>query len=328
MTDKSNIWVLTDFRVGNSLQGIAIADSLNQNYEIKEIEYNALARLPNALLPNLLHIKNKSRKQLIGKAPPKLIISSGRRCGKVAAILKKYYPDVKLVQVMKPDTNPDIFDLIILPQHDVFPANEGAKYHIIRTIGAINNIKQAISKFKKFPPCYASMKQFIGVLVGGNTKEYKFSQNDAVELCEAIKKSASYNDMPAFITFSRRTPAHLKKLFYKNFKWPHIIYDPAKEKNKELNPYIGILKKAKFIILTCDSVSMCSEVASSGKPNYIYCPNRFHSKKHKYMMQQLVDLKIAKVFSKSTGKFEPYKYAPLDEVLKVRDYIKQNFLPI
>lgn len=321
MKNNAEIWVLTDFRIGNSLQGIALADAIGKKHEVKNIEYNFLAKLPNFLLGNsLLHVKNKNI--LKTNNPPKMVISSGRRCAKVAAYLKALYPDTKIVQIMKPDISPEIFDLIILPQHDVFSIKDEKKSQVLRSIGSLNNIKSRVKKYKELPRKYSSMKSFIGVLIGGNTKEYSFSKKDAEELCKAIENAVSYNDMPAFITFSRRTPDHMKEIFEKTFKWPNIIYDPTIETDPKNNPYIGILKLADYIIMTCDSVSMCCEVASSGKPAYIYCPEGFESKKHKYLLQQLIDLEIAKPFSPATGKLEKYKYKPLDELAKVAKHVK------
>ena len=325
MTKSDNIWVLTDFRIGNSVQAIALADSLDEKYEIKNLEYNFFAKLPNFLLgKSIFHIKNKEI--LKTDTPPKMIISSGRRCAKVAEYLKSIFPDTKLIQIMKPSTNPEIFDMIILPQHDVFEASNEVKSRVIRTIGSLNNIKDRIKKYKALPRKYSSMKSFIGVLIGGNTKDYSFSKKDAEELCKSIENAVSYNDIPAFITFSRRTPDFMKKMFEKVFKWPNIIYDPTVETNPGNNPYIGILKFADYVVMTCDSVSMCSEVASSGKPAYIYCPNGFESKKHKYLLQQIIDLEIAKPFSPTTGKLENYKYKPLDEISKVAKHVKKNIV--
>lgn len=319
----NNIWVLTDYRKGNSAQSIAIAEELGIGYETKYIEYNFIAKLPNFLLgKNAPHIKSVSKTMLIADSPPKLIISSGRRTAKVAEYLKKLYPDVKIIQIMKPNISQEIFDLIILPQHDVFSAKPKCK--VIRTIGALNNIKSKISKYKALPRKFISMKSFIGVLIGGDTKEYRFTKKDATQLCDYISNAASYNDKPALITFSRRTPKHVKKLFYKNLTWPNIIYDPTIDQSE--NPYIGILKFADSIILTCDSVSMISETASSGKPLYVYSPQKFTSKKHKYLLQQLVDLEIAKSCSATAGKMTKYKYKPLDELSKIVQYIKKNIL--
>ena len=184
MTSSKEIWVLTDFRTGNAVQAIALAEALNMSYVIKNVEYNILARLPNILLGvNCAHLKHYSKKQLVTNTPPKLIISSGRRTALVAAYLKRKYPGVKLVQIMKPNINVNIFDLLVLPQHDTFSISPDSNCHVIRTIGALNNIADRTEKYNdellnKFP----SMRSFIGVLIGGDTKDYKFSLKRDLQL--------------------------------------------------------------------------------------------------------------------------------------------------
>ena len=312
------IWVLTDHRTGNSAQAIALAEKLGLEFEIKHLEYNFLAQLPNFLLANsAIYITSGTKKSLETTNPPKLIIAAGRRAAGIASYLKKRYPDVKLVQIMKPDMNTDIFDLIAIPQHDTF---KDAKSNVIRTIGALNNISTRIANYSK-PP---AMKDFIGVLIGGNTKEYRFTKQDATNLSRIIDRMVEHNAMPAFITFSRRTPEDVKKVFIEMFPSPNIIYDPTIA-DKE-NPYLEILKYSTFLIITCDSVSMCSEAASTGIPLYIYVPEQFHSQKHKYFTQQLVDLKVARILEDVIYRLEKYQYSPLNEVEKIAKIVKDEVL--
>lgn len=313
----ANIWVLTDCRTGNSIQAIALAENLGMDFEVKPLEYNIFAKLPNFLLANsAIYITDKTKGTLKTDNPPKLIISSGRRTAGIAAYLKKCYKDVKLVQIMKPDINTSIFDLIALPQHDVF---KEAKSNIIRTIGSIHNIPSRLAKYDAPPP----MNNFIGVLIGGNTNSYNFTEKDAKELSSILERMIAYSKSPALITFSRRTPELLKKLFVEKFPPPNIIYDPTIS-DKE-NPFLGILKYAKFLILTCDSVSMCSEAVSTGHPVYIYTPEGFDSKKHKYFTQQLIDLGIARAITTNSHMLEEYQYTPLNEVVKVAKAVQELF---
>ena len=165
------------------------------------------------------------------------------------------------------------------------------------------------------------MYHFIGVLIGGNTKEYQFTEKDARELSMIIEKMVAYTKTPAYITFSRRTPDSVKKIFTEKFLAPNVIYDPTVS-DKE-NPFLGILKYSKFLIITCDSVSMCSEAASTGHPLYIYTPEEFASKKHKYFTQQLIDLGIARALAVNTPPLEEYSYVPLNEVEKVTKMVKE-----
>lgn len=314
-TNNTDIWVLTDDRTGNSVQAISIAQKLDMNFEIKYLEYNIFAKLPNCFLGHSsIYITAKTRESLRTTNPPKLIIAAGRRAAGIAVYLKAHYKNIKLVQIMKPDIDTSLFDLIVLPQHDVFQDNSN---NIIRTIGSIHNIPARIEKYDKKPP----MEDFIGVLIGGNTKEYQFTKHDAKELSIILENATESSGLPAFITFSRRTPDIVKKLFAEKFLWPNIIYDPAI--SKEDNPYLEILKYAKFLVLTCDSVSMCSEAASTGHPLYIYTPESFASKKHKYFTQQLIDLGIARAIRSDVLPLQEYHYTPLYEVSKVAKAVQE-----
>jgi mitochondrial fission protein ELM1 len=87
MTKKA--WILDDKRAGNKTQTTALAESLKLDYEIKKIEYNCLAKLPNILLFGLMHIDKEKSDDLITCKIPDVIISAGRRCALVAAYLKK-----------------------------------------------------------------------------------------------------------------------------------------------------------------------------------------------------------------------------------------------
>ena len=68
---------------------------------------------------------------------------------------------------------------------------------------------------------------------------------------------------------------------------------------------------------------MCSEAASTGHPLYIYTPERFASKKHKYFTQQLIDLGIARAIGAKSPALQEYNYTALDEVSKVAKAVKE-----
>lgn len=123
-----------------------------------------------------------------------------------------------------------------------------------------------------------------------------------------------------FISFSRRTPNSAKQIIKNKVPSLTIIYDPTEEEAKP-NPYFGMLAQADYIISTADSISMCSEAASTGKPLYIFCPSNFKSPKHLAFTQNLLELRIAKILDKSAMQLESYNYAPLNEVEKFANII-------
>ncbi|MDP5082688.1 MAG: mitochondrial fission ELM1 family protein [Rickettsiaceae bacterium] len=317
------VWVLVDNRVGNANQAIELAEKLGEKFEIKQIEYNAFGRLPNSLLSLFpIHVKKSILSNFKKAVIPELIISSGRRTASLAIYLKKLSKGkTKIIQIMRPGLDPKEFSLIILPQHDNF---NYTLPNIVRILGALTNVQEKFAKARgEFEAKYPDIKQFIAVIIGGSTKKYTLTLDNAKLLESTLSTLSNNHSLPLFITFSRRTPVNVKKYFIKNFLWPNIIYDPA---DAGPNPYPIILQKAEYIISTTDSISMCSEAASTGKPVYVFCPANFKLKKHNFFIQQLVDIGIVRRLETTTNYLEKYEYEPLSEISKVVDVIKEKIL--
>jgi hypothetical protein len=315
------IWVLTDDKTGNNNQAIALAEELGLGYEIKKLSYNLLGKLPNLFFRvKPLHVNRKLLESLLLLPPPEIIITSGRKTAAVAVYLKKKYQDkIKIIQIMRPSLNPDLFDLIILPQHDTF---NYVSSRVVRIIGALGNIKTKLQNGKRLiDQHYPEAKDFIAVFLGGSTKGYSFKAEIAQHLADTLEQVSNNHCMHLFISFSRRTPEAVKKIIRERFSKLHIIYDPSGD---GVNPYFGMLSEAKKIIVTSDSISMCSEIASTGKPFYIFCPDEFKLKKHRFFIQQLIDLGVAKKLDLSSSLLKDYSYEPLCEVTKVANIIKDR----
>lgn len=321
--DQKDILVLVDKRIGNANQARALADSLSQSHEVVEIEYNHFAHLPNSLLSLWpIHVKRSLLKDLNKRKPPKLIISSGRRPAALAVHLKHVFKGkTKIIQIMRPNISPEEFEMIILPQHDTF---NKILPNIVRVIGALSNVKKKlIDSDYQMKLMYPEIKAYIALLIGGSSKKFTFTYENGKQLADLCAQISENHSLPLFITFSRRTPENVKEIFRNLFHFPSIIYDPVDEGE---NPYPTMIGSAEYIITTCDSVSMCSEVAATGRPIYVYCPENFKAKKHRFFLQQLIDLGIVKRLETTTGYLEKYDYTPLDEISKVSRLIKEKLL--
>ena len=321
--DKPRMWVLVDNRIGNANQAIELAQEIGEPFEIKYVEYNVFGKLPSSLLSLFpVHVKKSVLKSLKKEPVPEIIISSGRRTAALAVHLKKISTNnTKIIQIMRPNLEPKDFELIILPQHDTF---NYTLPNVVRILGALTNVKKKIQKEQpEFQNKYPDIKDFIAVIIGGSTKKYKLTMENAKLLGGALKSIADNHSLPLFISFSRRTPENVKHYFEKNFTWPNIIYNPA---SSDPNPYPTILGRAEYIISTTDSISMCSEAASTGKPVYVFCPPDFKLKKHNFFIQQLVDLGMARRLEPSTKYLEKYEYEPLSEITKISNIIRDKIL--
>ena len=316
------IWVLIDNRIGNANQALALAAKLNVSYQVKNFQYNSFAILPNFLLGLWpIHVKRSVLDELKSQDAPDIIISSGRRTAPLAIYLKKILKNkIKIIQIMRPGLNPKEFDLIILPQHDNY---NYALPNIVRIIGALNNVQASMPEAKSLlRNNYPDIKNFIAVIIGGSSKKYNFTATDAESLSDTIHTISENHSLPLFITFSRRTPKQVKEIFKNKFSWPNILYDP--EENLP-NPYPGLIGEGEYIITTTDSISMCSEAASTGKPIYVFCPQNFKLKKHRFFIQQLADLGIVKILEQNTTFLVKYSYEPLHEIDKVVEIVKTRF---
>ena len=337
------IYVLVDDRTGNTHQAIALAEKLATDYTLIKLQYNCLAKLPNFLLKYYpIHIKSELLQDIIAKPLPDIIITAGRRTAVLAFYLKKKLKkDIKLIQIMQPSLPYDAFDAVIIPYHDLNNSqnfipwlDHGIQKKIkedwiprssrgmtIPINGAINNVTEKFAAANlELQKHYPNLKQFIAVIIGGNNKKFNFNKNEAVLFSSLLNKISTNQKIPFFITFSRRTPIEVKSIIKSNMPVSTIIYDPNEDAG--YNPYIAMLAKAIYTISTADSISMCSEAASSGKPLYIFCPPNFNSSKHKIFIKQLVEQKIARIFDESVTMLEKYNYKPLNEAERVAEIIR------
>ena len=277
------IWVLADDRAGNVNQLLGIVEALDLPYERKNILYNGLVRLPNFLRgATFVGITKESRARLTPPYP-ELILSAGRRSFPVALAVKKMSKGkTKIVQLMNPGKLEEKkADLLILPVHDNYLGKAKNVMQVLGTPHRVTPEKLATEKkhwepiFKKYPAPRVSL------LVGGATKDKEFTLKNALDLVQTVK-----NLKPAslLVTTSRRTPDEIVNYLKKELPTPKFFYRFG---DKTENPYFGLLSMADVLVVTGDSMSMCSECAGVGVPVVIFAPAKMIGKKHARFHQDL-----------------------------------------
>lgn len=198
----------------------------------------------------------------------------------------------KSVVLMRPSLFLNRFNIVIAPSHDRLPKRK----NVFITKGAINSIdRQSLDKQKDLLALklnYKNPKQLkIGVLIGGNTKNFSFNPDTAIAFINQLKQLEAELDIDLFISTSRRTPAGVEAALKNNFK---------KDTNCKLLLIVneenfsgavnGILGLCDIIITSSDSISMISEAASSGKYVVVFKldkPNAFKKTKHDIFLDEL-----------------------------------------
>ena len=277
------IWILADDRAGNVNQLLGIVEALKRTYERKNIRYNKWVKLPNFLRgASFIGITNESKAGLV-EPWPDIVLSAGRRSFPVALAIKKLSGGkTKIVQLMNPGKLEEKkADLLILPVHDHY---SGKAKNVMQVLGTPHRVtsqklakekKHWLSVFKKYPSPRVSL------LIGGATKNKKFTLKNAADLVQAVKdlKPASL-----LITTSRRTPGEIVDYLKKELPEPKFFYHFG---NKTENPYFGLLSMADTLVVTGDSMSMCSECAGVGVPVVIFAPKEMVGAKHTRFHQTL-----------------------------------------
>ena len=92
--------------------------------------------------------------------------------------------------------------------------------------------------------------------------------------------------------------------------------------NIDKKAYLSSLALAKFIIVTCDSSSMISEAAITGKPLYVaMIPPRRSDKRFKKFRNLLESKKIIRYLKND---LDVWNYEKLDETKRIAKLIKEK----
>lgn len=312
------VWGLTDNRAGNTAQVRGVVERLGHPHHLKQIHYSALAHLPNLLRGRSLRGVNSQKSDALQAPWPEVVVTAGRRLAPAALYIKRQHPQVFLVHMMSPGMAHHDFNLLALPSHDRVLNHD----NVVRTLGAPHHVtpeklKEAQARCE---PIFARFPGYrIGVLIGGHTAHGKLREEDVRRLLAHIGRIAGMASL--LITTSRRTPPFAFDMIEAGLKdRPHYFYQYGKTAGE--NPYLGILAAADMLIVTGESISMCSEACSTGKPVYVYTPQEALSTKHQRFLTMLFEQQFARPLEEYDPDWRPANV--LDEAGRLAEIIKQR----
>lgn len=282
--DAPMVWVLADDRAGNVGQCLGVAEALGLPFAVKPIRYGRLGKLPNIFRgASLLGIDAPSRAGLA--APwPRLVIAAGRRTAPVARWIKRR-SGALLAQIMDPGPGGRAeFDLIAAPNHDGGAIN-GA--NILRITGAPHRVRparlEAEAALWALPFAHLP-RPWIAVIVGGATRRRPFPPEMAAELGARAAALAAKAGGSVLVTTSRRTGLESEAALLAAIPEPRFVHCWGAAGD---NPYFGFLALADAVVVTGDSVSMCSEACAAPAPVYVYAPPGWVAEKHARLHAEL-----------------------------------------
>ena len=245
-----------------------------------------------------------------------VIISCGRK-SVIPSIHLKNNSNKKVFNIHIQDPKVDLkhFDFIVAPEHDSIKGQ-----NVISTKGAIHYLTEnEIKENKDYLNSFIKKdKRIIWTLImGGPTKYYDYSTKNIKEIFTTLSKLSKEHNFQLVIIPSMRTPTNIIQYANDYFGDDHTVIMDVDKK-----AYLSALAIAQNIIVTCDSSSMISEAALTGKPIYVasILPKK-NDKRFQKFRNLFRELNIIKNLGEE---IKDWNYEKLDETNRVANIIKQK----
>ena len=244
----------------------------------------------------------------------KIIISCGRKSVIPSIALKKRLgKEIFTIHIQNPKVSLNHFDLIISPEHDNMKGD-----NVISTTGAIHYLtKKEIKENSNYLGLEKEKKKLVAFIIGGPNKYYAYSEKIIHQTFNKVKTLFTPDKYRIIVIPSYRTPAKVIKKAYDTFNFNHHV---VKEVDKRA--YLSALSISDHIVVTCDSTSMISEAAITGKPVYIAMMKAVKNNyRFKNFYTKLNKLGITKELENNV---ETWSYDNLNEVNRIAPLIKSR----
>ena len=304
--------LLTQGMHGMISQVEGLAKALDVDFTHHTVELNNFWKL---IPPKLTPISQRVYKK-INQTEFDLIISCGRKSVIPSIHLKKNSKKKILnIHIQDPKVNFSHFDFIVAPEHDFIRGQ-----NVINTKGAIHYLTEGeIIKNKDYLSSFIKKDQrkICSLILGGPTKYYEYSSENLKNIFSNLNNFLKKNDFQLIVIPSMRTPKNSINFAKDYFGKNHTIID-----NVDKKAYLSALSMSEIIIVTCDSSSMISEAALTGKP--IYVANILPKKNDKRFQKFRNLFRELNIIRNLGEEEENWSYQKLDETNRVANIIKQK----
>jgi uncharacterized protein len=229
---------------------------------------------------------------------PSIVVSAGSFVSAANYVIAKAV-GAKSVVMMRPSAVPlDIFDLIVLPEHDrrpglpnnvVFTPVALSYFDESRRNAADEIIEQRFGKKVLFGNPLA-------LIIGGTSPYFVMNKESILELTRSCWAWSTRNKHGLFVTTSRRTPPEVEDILAAEFMGEgfdnvHFVWG----RKDTFNPLPALLPRASAAVVTEDSVSMISEAILQGhRPIVVRLTQKRQSRKLARFQSHLVQSGLAR----------------------------------
>ena len=308
---KLKALLLTEGLHGMISQTEGLAKALNFDYIHEKIELNSFWKLiPTSFTPVKKFVfKNQIEQDF------DVIISCGRKSIIPSLFLKKKSKKKIInIHIQNPKIALKHFDFVVCPEHDNLEgpnvlSTKGAIHYL--THEEINNSKDyLLNKLERD-------KDVITLILGGPNKYYNYSDENMISIFSRINRMLKEHNLQLVVIPSNRTPKKTIELSKEYFTDNRTVIDVV-----DKSAYLSSLALSKYLVVTCDSTSMISEAALTGKPVYVaMIPALRNDKRFQRFRSLFEKLNIIKILE---NKLETWNYEKLNEADRIALEIKRK----
>ena len=302
--------LLTEGMHGMISQVEGLAKALDLEFIHEKIEINNFWQL---IPPKLTPIKSFVFKNNIDKKFD-VIISCGRKSVIPSIFLKqKYGNKIMNIHIQDPKVSLHNFDFIVAPEHDGLNGK-----NVLTSKGAIHYLRNdELEENSNYLKPRLNKEKIVSLIIGGPTKHYKYDDITINDIFLKIKNNFISKNFQLILIPSMRTPKNIIEKAKGYFDNNQIIITDVDKK-----AYLSALKLADYIVVTCDSTSMISEAAITGKPIYVaQMATSRTNKRFKKFFELFKSLNIIKDLDNSLNE---WNYDKLNETDRISRYIKEK----
>ena len=311
--EKLKALLLTEGMHGMISQVEGMAKALNTEFSHKIVRLSFPWNLIPPKFTPISEIILKDKIYLTENETPDLIISCGRKSVIPSIILKKKNNKIFTIHIQNPKVNFKNFDVIIAPEHDNLNGD-----NVFSSKGAIHYITESeINKAKPYLIDKVKSQKIVALILGGPNKYYNFDKDQLIKIFGLIKSNFISKDYKVLVIPSLRTPKMIIDLASKAFNADGYVVNSV-----DKQAYLSSLALATNIVVTCDSTSMISEVATSGKPTFVA---HMKPKRNNYRFKKFFQLFKEMGVTRDLGeKVENWRYSKINEAERIAAIISSK----